>query len=126
MLFIPGIHQRCRKYSDLSSMSSKHVLRAGLAAQEFERRSVFSAKGYYAANYRTGSNNSFWALFTDVLCARAWQDKTPGVQFKPFNQCVKKDDVKALLKPGMWAATVDLSDAYYHIGNILDNIYYIG
>ena len=34
-------------------------------------------------------------------------------------------DVKDLLKPGMWGATVDLSDAYYHIGNILDNIYYV-
>ena len=43
-IFIPGIHQRCRKYSDLSSMSSKHFLWAGLAAQEFERRSGFSAK----------------------------------------------------------------------------------
>ena len=58
----------------------------------------------------------------------------PGDQFKPFNQFVKKPkfhmetgrDVKALLKPGMWAVTLDLSDAYYHIGNILDNIYYIG
>ena len=25
-------------------------------------------------------------------------------------------DVKRLLRPGMWAATVDLKDTYYHIG----------
>ena len=60
--------------------------------------------------------------------------KHPVINLKPFNQFVEKwkfhmetvRDVKALLKPEMWAATVDLSDAYYHIGNILDNIYYVG
>ena len=82
------------------------------------------------ANFSTGSNNSYFFLFEGVLYAKAWQDKTPSNQFKSFNQCVKERNFhietgrigKALLKPRMWAASMVLSDVYYHIVNILDNI----
>ena len=48
----------------------------------------------------------------------------PIINLKPFNKYVLKKnfkmetvrDVRNLLQPGMWAATVDLQDAYYHIG----------
>ena len=85
------------------------------------------------ANYSIGSNNSCCFLFKGVLYVKAWQDRMPSNQFDPFNRCVKEWKFHMgsgrfgndLLKPGMWNATVDLSDAYYHIGNVLDNIYYI-
>ena len=46
------------------------------------------------------------------------------INLKGFNDFVSKKkfrmetvkDVKAVLKPGMWGATVDMTDAYYHIG----------
>ena len=85
------------------------------------------------ANYSTGSNNSCCFLFEGVLYAKAWQDKMPSNNFKFFNRCVKEQKFhmetgrvgKVLLKLGMWAATMDLSDVYYHLGNILYNIFYI-
>ena len=36
------------------------------------------------------------------------------------------ESCQSSVQPGMWTVTVDLSDAYYLVGNILDNIYYIG
>ena len=47
----------------------------------------------------------------------------PVINLKPLNQFVSKKsfkletlrNVRAALQPGMWATTIDLSDAYYHI-----------
>ena len=51
----------------------------------------------------------------------AWR---PVINLKPMNVFVVKKgfkmetvrNVRQVLRPGMWAATVDLKDAYYHIG----------
>ena len=48
----------------------------------------------------------------------------PIINLKPMNRFVVKKsfkmetikNVRQVLRPGMWAATVDLKDAYYHIG----------
>lgn len=48
----------------------------------------------------------------------------PVINLKPFNQFIKNGkfrmetvkDMRSILRCGMWAATVDLKDAYYHIG----------
>ena len=64
-------------------------------------------------------------FYSKMFCApkpnKKWR---PIINLKPFNKYVLKKnfkmetvrDVRNLLQPGMWAATVDLQDAYYHIG----------
>ena len=55
------------------------------------------------------------------------------INLKGFNDFVSKKkfcmetikDVRSVLKPGMWGATVDLTDAYYHIGLHEDSRKYV-
>ena len=55
------------------------------------------------------------------------------INLKGFNDFVSKKkfrmetvkDVKSVLKPGMWGATVDMTDAYYHIGLHQDSRKYV-
>ena len=51
----------------------------------------------------------------------------PVINLKPMNKYVLKKgswmettkDVRQSIRPGMWAATIDLKDAYYHIGELI-------
>ena len=64
-------------------------------------------------------------FYSKMFCVSKPNKKwRPIINLKPFNKYVLKKnfkmetvrDVRNLLQPGMWAATVDLQDAYYHIG----------
>ena len=64
-------------------------------------------------------------FYSKMFCVSKPNKKwRPIINLKPFNKYVLKKnfkmetvrDVQNLLQPGMWAATVDLQDAYYHIG----------
>ena len=64
-------------------------------------------------------------FYSKMFCVTKPNKKwRPIINLKPFNKYVLKKnfkmetvrDVRNLLQPGMWAATVDLQDAYYHIG----------
>ena len=69
--------------------------------------------------------NSTLGYYSHMFCVpKPGNKKRAIINLKPFNVYVSKKsfkmetikDVKNIIRPGMWGATIDLSDAYYHIG----------
>ena len=69
--------------------------------------------------------NATLGFYSRMFCVpKPGNKKWAIINLKPFNVYVSKKsfrmetikDVKNMIRPGMWSATVDLSDAYYHIG----------
>ena len=69
--------------------------------------------------------NATLGFYSCMFCVpKPGNKKQAIINLKPFNVHVSKKsfrmetikDVKNMIRPGMWGATIDLSDAYYHIG----------
>ena len=69
--------------------------------------------------------NSTLGYYSCMFCVpKPGNKKRAIINLKPFNVHVSKKsfrmetikDVKNMIRPGMWGATIDLFDAYYHIG----------
>ena len=69
--------------------------------------------------------NSTLGYYSRMFCVpKPGSKKRAIINLKPFNVHVSKKsfrmetikDVKNMIRPGMWGVTIDLSDAYYHIG----------
>ena len=79
------------------------------AMRKISKEEAQQNRGFYSKMFCVSKPNKKWR---------------PIINLKPFNKYVLKKnfkmetvrDVRNLLQPGMWAATVDLQDAYYHIG----------
>ena len=79
------------------------------AMRKISKEEAQQNPGFYSKMFYVSKPNKKWR---------------PIINLKPFNKYVLKKnfkmetvrDVRNLLQPGMWAATVDLQDAYYHIG----------
>ena len=78
------------------------------AMRMISRKEACSKPGFYSK------------MFCSAKPAGGWR---PVINLKPLNKFVSKKNlrletlrnVRAALQPSMWASTIDLSDAYYHI-----------
>ena len=78
------------------------------AMRVISRKEACSKPGFYSK------------MFCSAKPAGGWR---PVINLKPLNKFVSKKNlrletlrnVRAALQPVMWASTIDLSDAYYHI-----------
>ena len=72
------------------------------------------------------------AFYSRLFCVQkadgiSWR---PVINLKPLNKFVFKrsfrmetiKSVRNALRPGMWGASIDLKDAYYHVGRVFNMI----
>ena len=95
-------HQMVVIKEEIKSLVEKKAMRI-LSRKEARRK-----PGFYSKMFCVEKSSGGWR---------------PVINLKPLNRFVSKKSfrletlksVRAALQPGMWATTIDLSDAYYHI-----------